>query len=152
LLFAAFSALPACLGDGGAISVRWRITELETGALYDPRDVADDSGTCCQPVAGEKPCGGLPAWRVTRVRVVLADSNTGQKIANPPAGLDATCSAREFTTPFTLPAGLLAISLRAFDPGAPDLVQAESPSPQLRTVHKAEIVNLDVVALAVSTR
>jgi hypothetical protein len=132
--------------------VRWRIVEQQTGAFHDPRDIADASGTCCQPIPNEKPCAGAPAWRVTRVRIVLADSNTGQEIAQPPAGLDATCSARELTTPFTLPDGLLAISLQAFDPAAPALVEAESPSPQLRTIKKAEIVNLDVVALSVSTQ
>ena len=138
-----------CLGDGAAVSVRWRIAEQVTGALYDPRDIADKAGTCCQPISGQPRCSELATWRVSRVRVVLADPTTAAEI-EVPGGLDATCGARELTTPFTLPTGLFAITLRAFDPTAPDLIQAESPSPAIRTLRKAEIVELDVVALSVS--
>jgi hypothetical protein len=143
-------ALSGCLGKGGAVSVRWRISEQKTGALYDPRDVSDDNGTCCQPM-GDQPCSGSPAWRVNRVRVVLADSNTGAEVMTDREGLDAGCGSRELTTPFSLPEGLFAISLRAYDPAMPDAIEAESPAPAIRTVRKAEIVNLDVVELEVST-
>ena len=138
-----------CLGGDGAVTARWRLSERQTGALYDPRDISDESGTCCQPVAGSPACAGAPAWRVTRVHVVLADPATATEIAAQP-GLDASCGSRELTTPFSLPEGLFAISLRAFDPAAPAMIEAESPSPQIRTVRKAEIVNLDVVELLVS--
>lgn len=150
-LFAIFFAggLAGCLGDGGAVSVRWRIAERATGALIDPGTRNDSTGACCEAAGGNKACAGQPGWRVTRVRVVIADPSTGVEISNPPSGLDATCSARELTTPFTLTPGLFAITLRAFDPAAPDVVEAESPSPEIRTVRKAEIVNLDVVELSV---
>lgn len=146
------TGLGGCLGDGGAVSVRWRIVERETGALHDPRNISDASGACCANGASERPCDTQPGWRITRVRLVFTDPMTGAELVVPPVGLDASCSARELTTPFELPEGLYAIALRAFDPGAPAVIQAQSPSPELRSVRKAEIVNLDVVELSVSVR
>jgi hypothetical protein len=140
-----------CLGDGGAVSVRWRIAERATGRLLDPRDVGDGSGRCCQRAPDSTACAD-EGWRITRVRVVLADPSSAVEIADAPTGLDASCTARELTTPFIVPEGLFAITLRAFDPAAPELIEAESPSPELRVVRKAEIVNLDVVALSVGAR
>jgi hypothetical protein len=144
------SGLAGCLGNGGAVSVRWRIVERETGALHDPRDVADKSGQCCANGGSVASCATQPGWHITRVHLLFTDPTTQTPLANPPAGLDAACNARELTTPFELPEGLYAIALRAFDPAAPDVIQAQSPSPELRTVKKAEIVNLDVVELSVS--
>src|SRR5688572_26605462 len=99
-----------CQGDGGAVSVRWRIAERTTGRLLDPRDVADGRGGCCERGIDGSACidGG---WRITRVRVVLADPSSAVEIADAPTGLDAGCSARELTTPFTVPEGLFAITL-----------------------------------------
>ncbi len=144
----AIPLLSGCLGDGGAVSVRWRIVERETGAIHDPRDVSDETGECCANPAVK--CAAQPGWHVSRVRLVFTDPSSEAQLANPPAGLDATCRARELTTPFELPEGLYAIALRAFDPAAPIVIQAQSPSPELRTVRKAEIANLDVVELSVS--
>jgi hypothetical protein len=137
-----------CTGTGGAVSVRWRISELGTGKLYDPRDINDSTGTCCKDAhAGE--CAAQPGWRVTRVQLRLIDQATEQPLANAPNGLDSPCSARELTTPFELPPGIYAISLRAYDPAMPDLIEAESPLPEIRTLRNSEIVSLDVVELSV---
>ncbi len=161
-------ALGGCLGNGGAVSVRWRIAERDSGDLADPRDVHDVHGVCCPATGPDGACcvlsndsdqccaaadeatGCRKTWHVTRVRVVLADPETGGEVPQAASGLDAACSARELTTPFELPLGLFAITLRAFDPAAPGEVEAESPSPEIRTVRKAEIVSLDVVQLSVS--
>lgn len=143
--------LGGCLGKGGAVSVRWRIVERATGTLRDPRDVSDQQGVCCQNRSDRGECAGQPGWRVTRVLVVLTDPTTGTTLPDPPAGLEAPCNARELTTPFELPDGLFAINLRAFDPAAPLVVEAESPSPELRVVRAAEIVNLDIVELSVTS-
>lgn len=132
------------------MSVRWRIVERETGDLHDPRDVSDHSGECCANGAGGGLCVDQAGWHVTRVLLVFTDPATGAPLTNPPVGLSAACSARELTTPFEVPAGLYAIALRAFDPTAPTVIQAQSPSPELRSVRDAEIVNLDVVELSVS--
>lgn len=131
-----------CLGNGGAVNARWRIIELANGDFYDPRDIADQNGVCCEPISGQPRCGGAPAWRIETVRVQLADPATGVELADPPSGLVAKCGDREFTTPFTLPSGQFAINLVA---DAPSL----SPSPEIRIVKPAEIVNLDVVALSI---
>ena len=146
-----------CLGNGGAVSVRWRIAERQTGNLDDPRDVSDESGVCCQVRDDKVGCAGQPGWRITRVRVVIANPTTLEELSTSAsgaafAGLDAECGARELTTPFELGEGLFAFTLRAFDPAAPDVIEAESPSPELRTVRKAEIVNLDIVELSVSSQ
>jgi hypothetical protein len=130
--------------------VRWRIGERDTGKIYDPFDAQDGAGGCLQPCdATQRDCANAPRWRVTRVHLVLADTETGAEVPAPPAGLDSNCDARELTTPFTLPEGLFSITLRAFDPAMPELVQAESPSPELRVLRRGEIVNLDIVVLAV---
>jgi hypothetical protein len=186
--------LAGCLGKGGAVSVRWRIDELSTGAFIDPRGVAGSDGECCQvrdkdnnccPVdeavdevshvccafqrvdySGSAPrracCAAVDAatgcaavapvheWRISRVRVVLDYPDTEKEIDDAPSGLDAKCGDRELTTPFTLPEGLFAITLRAYNPAAPDQIQAESPSPAIREIKKSEIVNLDVVELSVT--
>ncbi len=140
--------LGACTGSGGAVSVRWRISELGTGLLLDPRDVSDSTGACCKHSA-QQACADETDWRITRVQLALVDQSTGQPLANAPLGLDASCRARELTTPFELPPGTYAISLRAYDPATPELIQAESPSPEIRTLRRSEIVNLDVVELSV---
>ncbi len=141
-------ALAGCTGPGAAVSVRWRISEVGTGEFYDPRDVSDSVGTCCKD--SDTLCASQSnAWRVTRVQLALIDQATEVPLANAPNGLDAPCSARELTTPFELPPGTYAISLRAYDPAVPDVVEAESPSPEIRTLRRAEIVNLDVVVLSV---
>jgi hypothetical protein len=132
-----------CLGSGGAVNARWRIVELSNGDFYDPRDIADAEGVCCEPLSGQPACGGSPAWRIETVRVQLADPTTGVELADAPSDLTAKCGAREFTTPFTLPSGLFAIDL------VTDSAVALSPSPELRTVEPAHIVNLDVIALSI---
>jgi hypothetical protein len=140
--FIVCGCLGGCLGNGGAVNARWRIIELANGDFYDPRDIADQNGVCCEPIAGQPRCGGSPAWRIERVRVQLADPTTGLELPDPPSGLIAQCGDREFTTPFSLPAGQFAINLIGDAP-------ALSPIPEVRTIIPTEIVTLDVVALSI---
>jgi hypothetical protein len=139
-----------CIGPGGAVSVRWRIVERETGARFDPDDVDDGNGVCCQQRDAQLGCTGQPGWHVNRVALEFRDPVTSELVPDLPMGLDAPCSARELTTPFELDEGSFAIQVRAFDPSEPAVAQALSPSPELRDVKRGEIVNLDIVELSVS--
>jgi len=159
--FAATSFLGACnKGDGGAVSFRWRLVDKGTkdragsGRIYDPGEFIGEDGACeCAP--GDGRCAGS-SWKVTRVQLVVRDPKT---LAVPPE-IDAgdvtfACRQREATTPFIVPTREngepWALSLRAFDPaaspGSPD--QGTTPSPDVRFVPPAEIVNLDVIEIAV---
>ena len=149
LLVCGFLAcLGGCLGEGGAVNVRWRIAERETGRVDDPRDDSDAAGVCCKYFDSGRACTKA-AWHITRVQLLFADADTGAPLADPPGGLDAPCGKREFTTPFSLPSGNYDITLRAYDPTT-DATQAQSPLPEERSIHRAEIVNLDIVELSVS--
>ena len=140
--------LSGCLGEGGAVNVRWRIAVRETGRVDDPRDDSDAAGVCCQYFEAGKVCT-TNGWHITRVQLLFTDSTTGAALVDPPGGLDAPCGKRELTTPFSLPSGNFDILLRAYDP-ATNATQAQSPLPEQRSIHRAEIVNLDIVELSVS--
>ena len=130
------------------MNVRWRIAERETGRVDDPRDDSDAAGVCCKYREAGGVCSTM-GWRISRVQLLFTDTTTGAPLADPPAGLDAPCGKREFTTPFSVPSGNYSILLRAYDP-ATDAVQAQSPLPEERSLHRSEIVNLDIVELSVS--
>jgi hypothetical protein len=59
------------------------------------------------------------------------------------------CSSREATTEFILPVGTFALSLQAFDPAQPAVDEGATPAPAVRAVKQSEIVNLDVIRVAV---
>ncbi len=139
-----------CAGNGGAVSVRWQIVDLSTGARFDPRDVADIDGNCTAMYS--ETCGVSSSWIVHRVKVVVASpTDSGSEVLADDTRLEFACNAREATTPFIIPSGTFAVSLRAFDPSAADDVASEglTPAPAVRIIHAAEIVNLDVVEIGV---
>ena len=139
-------ALAGCQGDGGAVSVRWHIVDLTTGSLINPRDVGRSDGACAQQTTDAM--SPLPSWSITSIHLVLADPQSGVERPPPCAAsgcVDFQCSQREATTPFSLPLGNYALSLRASSPDS-DLV---TPAPAVRTIKKAEVVNLDVVEIGI---
>jgi hypothetical protein len=147
---AAVVGLVGCQGPGGAVSVRWRITVKDTGATHDPRDVEGPDGIC-QAQKGELDAMGLPRWQVHRVQLVLTDPVTGAAVDSEDPSLVVPCTSRERTTPFELPVGSIALSLKAFDPAAPaGAVEGTTPAPTIREIKKAEIVNLDLVEIRVA--
>jgi hypothetical protein len=155
--------LPACQkGDGGAVSFRWRLVDkgskdrAGSGKIFDPGEFGGDDGSCvCAP--GDGRCPGF-SWRVVRVKLVVRDPDT---LATPPEVLDEdttfACRQREATTPFIVPTREngepWALSVRAFDPDAPQGTpdQGTTPAPDVRFVPPAEIVNLDVIEIALRT-
>lgn len=145
-----------CLGNGGAVTVRWRIEERETGRLDDPRDISDGNGVCCQQRPDGQACGVESGWEIQRVALQLHDPTTNAPVDGDLPGLTAACGKREFTTPFDLPVGTYGITLVAYNPDfASDLgptacTEAQSPLPEIRNVKAGQIVQLDVVELSVS--
>lgn len=139
-------------GDLGAVSVRWRLTDLSTGVSYDPMDRAapDGSGACaCAP--GDVAAGcGTAGWRVDRVRLEVTDPVSGAPVPIDDRYVLFPCRQREATTPFQIPPGTWALSLRAYDPANPARDQGSTPAPAVREVRKAAITTLDVIQIAVS--
>jgi hypothetical protein len=143
-----------CQGDGGAVSVRWRIVDLSTGANYDPGDVKAGDGSCCRChtqaiCATQDDC--VNTWQIESVTVELADATTGAPIAsNLPS---FPCSLREKTTGFTLTPGTFAISLAArnqIGDGMNVPAPVSLPPPSVRTVIRGDVVNLDVIEIGVN--
>src|SRR5262249_46872257 len=124
------------------------IVDLTTGQDYDPTEVADPTdGKACS-LTGTS-CAD--SWTVHRVRLVIADPTTGMEML--PAGdtrVEFACRQREATTPFELTPGTFLMSLRGFDPcrAAPN-DEGVTPAPTVRTIKKAEVVNLDVIEIGV---
>lgn len=137
--------LCACQENGAAVSVRWLIVDLTRGSLVKPNDssISQPDGSCGANVAP------LPAWRIEKVRLVVADAVTGVPVL--PADdkrLLFNCNQREAITPFSLPVGTFALSLRAVDSGMDD-VAVVTPAPSVRQLKSAEVVNLDVEELGI---
>ncbi len=135
-----------CQGDGGAVSVRWRIVDLSTGQAWDANDKnIDFQGKFCCRVE-DKTCNSSN-WLVYEVYVVLANAETGVAMDLGSEEPIAPCAARELTSKFDLPTGTWAISLaaNASDMGTPVV----TPAPQLRDIESGAVVNLDVVEIGV---
>jgi hypothetical protein len=136
-------------GDLGAVSVRWRIVDKTSARVIDPRGVGDPlvPGACaCVPPSGDCPrCG----FRITRVQLRVTNPSTGEPIPVDDRYTLFECTRTEATTGFRIPEGEHALSLRAFDPAEPDRPQATTPPPVVRQISRGEIVNLDVIELAV---
>src|ERR1700753_3699763 len=72
----------SCQGDGGAVSVRWRLVDLSTGQAWDANDRSIDYQTeCCRADlhTKNKTCAFSP-WVVRGVFVQLGDPETGDPI------------------------------------------------------------------------
>ena len=71
------ASLGGCQGNGGAVSVRWRISNLSTGQTYDPMSAAANDGSCCSDVELGGICASTSIWVVQSVSVTLRDPTTG---------------------------------------------------------------------------
>lgn len=122
-------------GSGGAVSVRWRIANLQTGEDLDPR-------SACVRETDKNVCG----WHIDRV---------GLKLTSPSQGSSAVlkksfaCSRREATTDFDVEPGQTGIALVALDANNLPLPDVITPPPQLYSVVAGQIVTLDILELGV---
>jgi hypothetical protein len=139
-LFAAIF-LGACSdGNLGAVSVRWRIVDLESSVGYDPRSQGQTDGSCAGP---------QQEWVVNHIRLTVTDPAGGELAIDPPTAVLFSCRQREATTSFKIPLGRFAFDLCPFstDPAVCD--EGVTPAPTIRTVRQAEIINLDVIEIGV---
>jgi hypothetical protein len=150
-LLGAIALGAGCQGSGGAVSVRWRIVDLSTGESFDPSgtETATSDGSCCRlphdGVGGT--CSFDAEWVVRDVSITLRDPTTGDPVLT--SG-PFRCSTREKTTPFTLPTGTFAIGLTAtVVNGHNQDVPFFMPPPDVRTIVRAEVVNLQIIEVGV---
>src|SRR5437588_8941850 len=148
LVFVALAAA-ACQGNGGAVSVRWRIADLSTGKSIDPFDARANDGSCCSDHDDARQCLTTSVWVVRSVNVVLRDPTTDQPIVGVVPRL-FPCEKRESTTAFDLPAGTFAIGLTAdvFD-GEGNPAPGVVPPPEVHTIVRGEVVNLQDIQIGV---
>jgi len=142
-------ALAGCNGNGGAVSVRWRVANLSTGATFDPMSVGAADHSCCSDLDVAGNCLATSTWVVRSVSVTLRDPSTGQ----PAAGIEprqSPCDKRESTTAFDLPSGTYAIGLSAdvFD-GMGNPAPGVVPPPEVHTIVRGEVVNLQDIQIGV---
>jgi hypothetical protein len=133
----------ACQDKLGAVSVRWEIVDLTRGDYIKPNEVGQSDGSCAHVEADMSP---VSSWRIFKVRLVLADAS-GELPKDD--RLIFKCSVREAVTPFTLPLGTFAMSLRAVDENDDIDTSVITPAPAVRTIRRGEVVNLDVVELGI---
>jgi len=128
-------------GDQGAVSVRWRIVDLQSAVGYDPRAQGAADGSCIGPDG---------AWVVHNIALMVADPVTGAVIAiDPPTEILFSCRQREATTGFRIPLGRFTFDLCPFSTDSTVCDEGVTPGPAIRTVRKAEIINLDVIQIGV---
>jgi hypothetical protein len=156
LLCALLLTVGGCQDNGGAVSVRWYIQDLTTGELMNPRDHNGPGGSC---VFDEPDMSTLRSWSIAKIKLVIADvidaSPDSKEILSPcDSRVVFDCSQAEATTPFSLPTGTFAMSLQAIvtecgSEAGSGSVQTVTPAPAVRTIKRAEVVNLDVVQIGV---
>ena len=152
LTLAAVTTLGAvgCQGNGGAVSVRWRIADLSTGETFDPMGgVAANDGSCCSNRDTTGNCDATSIWVVRSVSVTLRDPTTDV----PTPGVmprQFPCDKRESTTAFDLPTGTYAIGLSAdvFD-GMNNRAPSVVPPPEVHTIVRGDVVNLQDIQIGV---
>jgi hypothetical protein len=141
-----------CQGNGGAVSVRWRIVDLTTGQEIDPGDVKAADGSCCnQRDATSNLCLPSNPWIIESVNIVMGEATTGTPIQTPLKPF--ACSLREKTTPFVLQPGTFAVSLAATNDigdGMNVPAPVALPPPSVRTITSGDVVNLDVIEIGVN--
>jgi hypothetical protein len=149
LALATAALVGGCQGNGGAVSVRWRINNLSTGQTFDPMMAQANDGSCCSDVVAGGLCATYSIGVVRSVAVVLQDPITGE----PSPGIaprQFPCDKRESTTAFDLPPCTYAIGLEAsvFD-GMGNPAPFAVPPPEDRTIVKGEVVNLQDIEIGV---
>lgn len=143
-------AAAGCQGNGGAVSVRWRISDLSTGETFDPGgNVKANDGSCCSDLDTAHNCDVRAIWVVRSVDVTLRDPTTDQPVPNV-APRRFPCEKRESTTAFDLPPGTYAIGLTAdvFD-GQGNPAPGVVPPPEVHTIVRGEVVNLQDIQIGV---
>jgi hypothetical protein len=150
-LLGAVALAGGCQGPGGAVSVRWRIADLSTGESFDPSstETGTSVGACCRlphdGVGGQ--CGFDAEWVVHTVNITLRDPTTGELVLT---GEPFKCTTREKTTEFILPTGTFAIGLDAnVTNGHNQPVPVFLPPPEVRTIVRAGVVNLQIIEVGV---
>jgi hypothetical protein len=136
-----------CNGSDGAVSVRWRIVDLTLGDVYDPKADSDAAGFCC-PDAHiiNRQCQFDSPWVIRSLAVTLADPSSGQVLKSQ----GFPCGIGESTTSFTLPTGTFAMGLDVTaTTGNGNAAPAFTPPPEIHTIVKGEIVNLQVIEIGV---
>ncbi|MDB4967217.1 MAG: hypothetical protein JWN44_2906 [Myxococcales bacterium] len=138
-----------CQGSGGAVSVRWRVVDLSTGESFDPSgsEASTRDGSCCRLPHPGGLCDFSTEWVVRTVSITLSDPITGELVlTNEPFA----CSKREKTSRFDLPTGTFAVGLTATvvdGHGMP--VPVFLPPPEIRTIVRADVVNLQIIEVGV---
>jgi hypothetical protein len=142
-------------GNQGAVSVRWWIVDQSSGARYDPRGQGNDKSGACflcgKAGVNECPDPATQVWWVDQVELKVVDTATNQQVPIEPF----PCRDRERTTPFIIPQGRYALSLRADRLTTPDYCDKDcsrqwpTPTPAIRDIKPAEITNLDVIEILV---
>jgi hypothetical protein len=149
LAVVAVTTLVGCGRNGGAVSVRWKIIDLASGDNFTPSARGANDGSCCLDVQnGECNPGNQTQWVIRTVSVVLSDPNTGA-MAVDVGGFP--CRQGEETTKFNLPPGTYAIALEA-EVSTVSLRPLPSavPPPQLHTIVRGEVVNLQEIEIGVN--
>jgi hypothetical protein len=145
-----FAILCACDGDGAAVDVRWLIVDLTTGSLTEPNSAAvEHSNGSCGVI--EPDAAALPTWGIEKVRLVLANPVTNEEVQFGDGcsnRLLFNCNQREAITPFSLPLGNFALSIRAVN-GCVDDPSVVTPAPSVRMLKVAEVVDLNVQELGI---
>jgi hypothetical protein len=146
---AACAAVAGCQGNGGAVSVRWRIANLSTGQTWDPMSFGANDGSCCSDEDAAHNCEPTSIWVVRSVSVTLRDPTTDV----PTPGVTPVqfpCGKRESTTAFDLPTGTYAIGLTAdvFD-GMNHPAPSVVPPPEVHTIVRGDVVNLQDIQIGV---
>jgi hypothetical protein len=138
-----------CQGNGGAISVRWRISNLSTGETFDPMSAMANDGSCCSDLDPANQCDVISIWVVRAVTVTLRDPTTNLPVPGV-APKTFPCKDREQTTAFELPSGTFAMGLTAdaFD-GRGNPVPSVVPPPEVHTIVRGEVVNLQDIQIGV---
>lgn len=143
----------ACEGGGGAVSLRWRLIDLQSGVGYDPKTYDGPDGVCrCGPVSEvTRPdnCSPEYGWTVHRIEVELTDEATGLPVLDGDPRLVFECNRREGTTPYIVPPSSYGIRIKAIDPTRGDCVEGQTPPTVIRTIRRGDIVNLDVVEVGI---
>jgi hypothetical protein len=165
LTVVACAALGGCIGKGGAVTVRWRIVELDSGQTWNPATdpgIAGSDHFCCRRLANapvttciDDDPNDLTAdalatnWVVKKVEVELDDPDTGTPVQV--TALGTFCTAGELTTPFILPTGRFAVRLvsTATDRTGTVAVQTSTPAAEIRDIVADSVVNLQIIEIGV---
>jgi hypothetical protein len=129
-----------CVGDEGAVSLRWRLVDLSTGNILDVKgyDTPDPPFVHA--------CVNLPRWKIDTIhlRIATLDGN----VLTFADAMQYPCAQGEATTPFDIPPGTYALSLQA-EAGGGEVGVA--PAPLVRQVERGQVVNLELIEVGIGS-